>query len=338
MAKSFTKNSFSINALKYVDSNLKGFSRKKYGKGFSFFDDKNKKITNQKIIARINDLVIPPNWKKVWICPYDNGHIQATGLDDRKRKQYIYHHRWIEHQNTNKYIHLYEFGKGLPTLKKRINKDLNKKQIDVNFIAALAIKIILKTSIRPGNEVYKKSNGSYGLTTLQNKHVHLKNGTITFKFVGKKAVKQEKQIKDKALFNLIKKVKAIPGSRFLQFYDDNRKIRQISPAILNSYLQNIYPINTTNKTIRTWNACYLSLEFLLNNYQANQKRNKTSKELVEFVASNLGNTVAVAKKNYIAPRIIEEFENEKLDSWLMRNKNLKNRKSIIQTKLLEILK
>lgn len=338
MAKSFTKKSFSSNTLKYVDSNLQGFSRKKYGKGFSFFDHKNKKITNQKIIARINNLVIPPKWKKVWICPFNNGHIQATGLDDRKRKQYIYHHLWVELQNTNKYIHLYQFGKGLATLKKRINKDLKKKQIDINFIAALAIKIILKTSIRPGNEVYKKSNGSYGLTTLQNKHLILRNGIVTFKFVGKKGVKQDKQIKDKTLFNIIKKVKALPGNRFLQFYDDNRKIRQVNPAILNSYLQKIYHNNTTNKTIRTWNACYLSLEFLLNNYQNNQKRNKTSKHLVEFVASNLGNTVAVAKKNYIAPRIIEEFENEMLDSWLRRNKKTKNRKSIIQKKLLEILK
>lgn len=182
----------------YIDSNSEGYSRVKRGKGFVVLDSKGSRVTDPIVLERVGSLAIPPNWKRVWICRHEDGHIQATGIDARRRKQYIYHTLWTEARSRVKYDLLYEFGRGLSKLEKRLERDLRRECLDLRFISALAIGIIRHTSIRPGNTHYSRSNGSYGLTNLEKEHVVPKDSRIFFRFVGKKGVLQDRCCKKKA--------------------------------------------------------------------------------------------------------------------------------------------
>lgn len=237
-------------------------------------DSKGSRITDPVVLERVKSLAIPPNWKRVWICRQEYGHIQATGIDDRLRKQYIYHTLWTEARSRVKYDRLYEFGRGLSKLKMRLERDFRRENLDLRFISALAIGIIRDTSIRPGNAYYSRSNGSYGLTTLQKEHVVAQNGRIFFRFVGKKGILQDRCCKKIVLCHLIERVRSVSGRQFLQYLDDTGKKRPLRPAHLNDYLCEVYGGDVTCKTIRTWNACFMSLEYLLN---AGQEKLRTER-------------------------------------------------------------
>ncbi|OYD40742.1 DNA topoisomerase IB [Sphingobacterium cellulitidis] len=326
---------------KYVNCNSKGISRIQNGEVFEYYDQKNVRIVDPSVLSRIHSLVIPPNWNNVWICPNRNGHIQATGLDIRQRKQYIYHPRWTAFQDQDKFSRLYHFGKSLPVLKKQLEKDIKRDLCDQRYVCALAIMIIQHTSIRPGNTIYRNSNGSFGLTTLQNKHVKLQQGKVILRYRGKKGVKQEKAFSKKRLYDKIEKILQLSGKQFLQYLDEQNVKRAIKPCHLNSYLSEIYGGNVTSKTIRTWNACFLALGHLLETYPGNTKnRNKSCRELVSSVAHILGNTPSVARKNYICPVILKRFEEGSLDGWMRRYANIakKEKDTIVQKKLLMLLK
>ena len=340
MTKAFISDSSKIiNGIKYVDSNITGFSRLRKGKEFSYRDQHKKKITDAKVIQRIKSLVIPPNWKKVWICPYANGHIQVTGLDDKGRKQYIYHEDWISMRNNDKFSLLLEFGKSLSSLRNKINKDINRENLDLQRVSALALKIIDGTSMRPGNNAYQKQNGSYGLTTLEKKHLSLNNNLIHFKYKGKKGVAQQKVLNKKSIYYNLKLLNTIPGKSLFKYYDNKNKIHKLNSSQLNTYLQDYFNKDITCKTFRTWNACYISLEFLLKHgYVKKEKdREHLSKRLVEKVANDLGNTVSVARKNYIFPKIITEYIDGKLDNWIFNSRKHANKQRRIHKKLLKII-
>src|SRR5690606_19557036 len=282
-------------------------------------------------------LSIPPNWTDVWICSHKNGHIQATGLDNRQRKQYIYHPNWTSFRDKNKFGKLYLYRKGLATLKKQLARDMKGELLDQRFVCALAITIIQYTSIRPGNTIYRTSNGSFGLTTLQNKHVKIINGKLIFRYRGKRGIKQEKACDKKMICSHILRLLELPGMQLLQYLDHQNKKRPIHPTHLNNYLSEIYGGDVTSKTIRTWNACFRALGHLLDNYPGNIKvRKKSTKELVRSVADHLGNTPSIARKSYICPVILEKFEAGNLDSWIKRNAtaNKRDREAAIQKKLL----
>lgn len=328
--------------LKYVDSSNTGISRIKSGKGFSYYDPKKRKITDPKAVSRIKSLVIPPNWKEVWICPFSNGHIQATGKDAKGRKQYIYHENWVQLRNEDKFALLLPFGKGLPNLKKEINKDLKRQKLDLKKVSALALKVMELTSMRSGNKFYLKENGSYGLTTLKNKHLTFEKNEIIFKYVGKKGVKQDKHLKKKRLLPLLQELKAIPGSKLFQYYDDNQKVHSLEAFHLNAYLQQIFQEHITCKIFRTWNACFISMQYLLSQEPVESKKQKAkiANELIQQVAIELGNTTAVAKKNYILPQIISHYKAGKLDKWLSINSKSASTKSnqLINKKLLKLIR
>lgn len=329
------------NAFKYVNSNSKGFSRIHKGEVFEYHDKKKVRIVDPAILSRIHSLVIPPNWTDVWICPNKNGHIQATGLDIRQRKQYIYHPLWTAFQDQDKFSRLYLFGKSLPVLKKQLEKDIKREQCDQRYVCALAIMIIQHTSIRPGNTIYRNSNGSFGLTTLQNRHVKLHQGNVILRYRGKKGVMQEKTFKNKRLYDKVEKILQLSGNQFPQYLDEKNIKRAIKPCHLNSYLSEIYGGEVTSKTIRTWNACFLSLLHLLETFPDNTKnRNTSCRELVSYVAHALGNTPSVARKNYICPVILKKFAEGSLDGWMRGYANIANRDkdTIVQKKLLMLLK
>lgn len=328
-------------SFRYINNFSTGISRIKTGRKFEYYDQERSQIVDPSILSRIHSLSIPPNWTDVWICSHKNGHIQATGLDNRQRKQYIYHPNWTSFRDKNKFGKLYLYGKGLPTLKKQLARDMKGEFLDQRFVCALAITIIQYTSIRPGNTIYRTSNGSFGLTTLQNKHVKIINGKLIFSYRGKRGIKQEKACDKKMICSHILRLLELPGMQLLQYLDHQNKKRPIHPTHLNNYLSEIYGGDVTSKTIRTWNACFRALGHLLENYPGNIKvRKKSTNELVRSVADHLGNTPSIARKSYICPVILEKFEAGKLDSWMKRNAraNKRDREAAIQKKLLKLFK
>ncbi|HIY76250.1 MAG TPA: DNA topoisomerase IB [Candidatus Sphingobacterium stercorigallinarum] len=307
----------------YVDCTIKGYKRKPSSSGFLYFNTRDQPITNRAALKRIASLVIPPAWKDVWICANPKGHIQATGIDQKGRKQYRYHARWKQWRQSQKFELLRPFGQRLERLRQRVAKDLRKSEWDLDKICALAIEIIDQTSIRPGSPAYQLQNGSYGLTTLYKRHLQERAGNkVFFRFTGKKGIRQEKQIKGKKLIQLLKKVQDIPGQRLFQYVDDQGVKHRLDSGQLNAYLQRTMGLPVSCKTFRTWNASMAALNYFITHYPEETKtRAEQVKRSIDYVAAVLGNTPAVAKQHYVLPQLLDAFEKGDMDRWL---KNMQN--------------
>lgn len=238
--------------LRYAINLNTGYYRKRKADGFVIVDENKKTIRNKAVIERIKKLVIPPAWEMVWISPYENGHLQATGIDSKGRKQYRYHPEWNKIRNQSKFHRLQSFANALPQIRKQVNADLNKNGLPYEKVIALVVKLIEHTNIRIGNEAYKKLYGSFGLTTLQDKHVKFDKSKIYFDFVGKKGVKHKMSLQSQKLANLVKKCKDIPGQDLFQYYDDSGNRHAIGSADINNYLKNITGEDFTAKDFRSW--------------------------------------------------------------------------------------
>ncbi|MFD1772162.1 DNA topoisomerase IB [Sphingobacterium suaedae] len=305
--------------LRYVSCNDKGYSRITQGKDVVYIDQNGRSITNERILARIRSLVLPPAWTNVWICASPNGHLQATGLDTKGRKQYKYHPKWASLRSEKKFATLLDFGKQLPQLQKKIERDLRKKRWDRDKVCALALAIMDKTSFRSGNRSYEKENGSFGLTTLRNKHAKpVSAHKIFFKFVGKKGVLQQTYLAEKKLVNMLLKVREIPGQRLFQYYDGYGEVRQLESGDLNMYLKDAMCLDVTCKSFRTWNGCVLALAHLtMLPLAVNQvQRKKNTLAVIDRVAEALGNTRAVTRSHYIHPALLTAYEEGRLDRWI----------------------
>ncbi len=331
------------NGLKYIDCNTSGYKRKRKGQSFIYLGKDQKRITNEKVIERMDSLVIPPNWRDVWISPLVKGHIQATGLDEKGRKQYLYHPHWSQLQKSLNFHKLISFGKALPLVQKRIKRDLRQDGFSLAKISAIAIRIMDLTSIRVGNSSYTKANGSYGLTTLKKKHVILSNSSkIKFSYIGKKAVKQEKIIENKQLFKLLSDLKGIKGNNLLKYESEVGGIKSLTPTDLNLYLKEISESEVTCKTFRTWNACFDFLLFLSELEIPTTKKARTSNLQLayDFVALRLGNSKNISKKHYICPLLIEKYDQEQLDNVLNKSRKMNKRakEEYLRKVLIKVLK
>lgn len=307
--------------LRYISCTDTGYYRVLRGKKFVYLDQKNKPIQNNNVLDRIKALVLPPAWTKVWICSNPNGHLQATGLDARGRKQYKYHPAWVNLRSEKKFNNLFAFGKRLPLLKKQLLRDLRKRALLRDKVCALAVAVMDKTSFRAGNKSYEKANGSYGLTTLKNKHIkQISTNKLFFKFVGKKGVLQQTYLREKGLVKLLLKIKEIPGQRIFQYYDESGEVRVLESGDINSYLKEVMGIDVSCKNFRTWNGCILALETMLKLALPENKtmRKKNILALIDEVATTLGNTRAVTRSHYIHPRILLQYEEGQLDKWITR--------------------
>ena len=307
-------------SLSYCDCNEVGFTRRSTGRGFSYYDCK-KKITDAKTIDRINSIKIPPAWKNVWICSDSTGHIQATGCDVKGRKQYLYHPSWIKRRKIEKFNGMQQFGEKLPLLLKKVKSDLRKHSLNQEKICAFAVLLMSETFIRIGNKNYEKDYGSFGLTTLKNRHISLQSNTVFLKFVGKKGVKQQIKLTNGQLSNLIKKMKELPGQNLFQYYDDNQVIQQLNSGHINHYLKEILGVDISSKDFRTWGASSIALYEILRNPipQTLKEREAALGDIIEKVALKLGNTVAVAKKYYVHPKIQQNFLDGTLDTFIEKN-------------------
>jgi len=296
--------------LRYAVKCDSGYYRQKKNGDFIFVDHCKKVLRDKETLERIKKLVIPPAWESVWISPYENGHLQATGIDAKGRKQYRYHPQWNKIRNQSKFYRLRSFANALPYIRQKVDKDLNRSGLPYEKVMALVIKLIELTNIRIGNEAYKKLYGSFGLTTLQDKHVRFQDSKIYFNFIGKKGVSHKISIQSKKLANLVKKCKDIPGQDLFQYYDDEGKHHCIGSADINNYLKEITQQDFTAKDFRAWagtvNALTAFQQLTPPESQTDSKRKIV--QVLDEVASKLGNTRTVCKKYYVHPTVIAAFE------------------------------
>ncbi|GAA4334153.1 DNA topoisomerase IB [Flaviaesturariibacter amylovorans] len=303
--------------LVYVNDTMKGMRRVKKGKGFAYELD-GKAVTDARHLERIRKLAIPPAWTEVWICAKPNGHIQATGYDLRGRKQYRYHTHWQELRNETKFHRLYEFGKLLPSLRLQLEEDLARKELCEAKVLATVISLMERTYIRVGNADYEKQNGSYGLTTLKDKHVTIEGDKLRFSFTGKKGIDHDISLRSRRLARAVKACRDIPGKELFQYYCADGSRRSIDSGAVNQYIKDATGGDFTAKDFRTWAGtlnvlrAFKAMEAAAT--EADLKKNVLS--ALDDVSHKLGNTRAVCKKYYVHPGIIRLYEEQSLDRYL----------------------
>jgi DNA topoisomerase-1 len=313
--------SASVAGLRYIPDNKPGITRQKKGKSFTYLDTKGQEITDQKVIDRINKLIIPPAWENVWICSSPNGHIQATGRDTKGRKQYIYHPQWRNIRSLTKFGRMIAFGEKLPEMRAQIERDLQIRELNQRKVTAIVLNLLDQSLIRIGNRQYAQSNKSYGLTTLRDKHVDIAGDKVKFQFVGKKGVSHEIDIKDRRLARLIKKCKDIPGYDLFQYFDENGERQTLESGQVNEYIQEISGTDFTAKDFRTWGGTVLMVECLEKMLDENPEiaKEKYVKDAFKTVAKGLGNTPAVCSKYYVHPQVLEIFKKDELLDYLKKH-------------------
>jgi DNA topoisomerase-1 len=307
----------------YVSDSQPGILRYKKGRGYMYIYE-GKPMRKQDEIKRIRSLAIPPSWTGVWICPLPNGHIQATGLDMRKRKQYRYHPLWTVLRNETKFHRLYEFGKALPAIRCRLEKDLAQKELNASKVLATVVSLMERTYIRVGNEGYEKQYGSHGLTTLKDNHVAITGDKIRFSFKGKKGVSHNIALKSKRLARIVQTCKEIPGKELFQYYDEEGKAHPIDSGMINSYIKETAGTDFTSKDFRTW-AGSLNLLRALNAMGEAMTAAEAKKKVVaalDEVSLKLGNTRTVCKKYYVHPGLIELYEQHSLNKYMRELESL----------------
>lgn len=302
--------------LRYVVNSDKGYYRDKVNGDFVYTDENGKKVINKKVLERIKKLVIPPAWQNVWISPYENGHLQVTGSDIKGRKQYRYHNNWNKIRNQSKFYRLRRFANALPIIRKQVEQDLNRQGLPYEKVVALVVKLIEMTNIRIGNEAYKKLYGSFGLTTLRDKHVKFDKASVCFEFKGKKGVYHKINLQSRKLVNLVRKCKEIPGQDLFQYYDEG-KYHTIGSGDINNYLKEITKEDFTAKDFRVWagsvDALFAFQE--IGTFETPTECRRKIVEVLDLVASKLGNTRTVCKKYYVHPTVIATYENGAINNY-----------------------
>lgn len=303
----------SVVKLVYVKDSDPGIIRMKKGKGFSYILD-SRPLKDKKEIERIRKLAIPPAWRNVWICPLPNGHIQATGLDLRKRKQYRYHVLWQVVRNETKFHRLLEFGKVLPQLRLQVERDLQRKELCEEKVLATVISLMERTYIRVGSNEYEKMYGSYGLTTLKDKHVAISGDKMVFSFKGKKGIVHNISLRNKRLANAVKQCRDIPGKELFQYYDAEGRHKSIDSGMVNNYIRSATGMDFTAKDFRTWAGTVHALQafFSIGEALTEADCKKNIVAVLDAVSEKLGNTRTVCKKYYVHPGLIQLYQEKKL--------------------------
>lgn len=325
--------------LRYFPDTKAGFTRAQKGKKTEFLNAKGDKISEDKVLDRLQKLVIPPAWTDVWICPSANGHIQVTGRDDKGRKQYIYHQQWNQARSLTKFGKMIAFGKALPKIREQVEKDLRLKKLEKRKVLAVVIELLDNSFIRIGNRYYAKSNKSYGLTTLRDRHVTIEGDNLRLEFVGKKGVKQEINLKDKRLAKLVKQCQDIPGYDLFQYYDEDGNRQPIESGDVNDYLRSLCQEEFTAKDFRTWGGSVLMVECLEHVLDQHPEigKEKSMKEATKLVAQELGNTPTVCSKYYIHPEVVNLFKEDKLLDYLRKHDAKKSKETPHLTRTEEFL-
>jgi DNA topoisomerase I len=307
--------------LRYVSDEQPGLSRQQKGEEFEYFDTKGEAIRDEQRLLRIKRLAIPPAWSDVWICPSPNGHIQAIGRDGRKRKQYRYHNRWREIRDENKYDRLVNFGRALPKIRRRLEKDLALSGLPRAKVLATIVQLLERSFIRVGNEEYARENKSFGLTTMEDRHVDVKGSKLRFRFRGKSGREHEVDVTDRRLAKIVSKVQDLPGQSLFQYLDDEGNVRDITSQDVNEYLREITGEDFTAKDFRTWAGTVLAAIALsaAGAFETKKQAKANIKKAIEAVAKMLGNTPTICRQCYIHPFVLEAYLNGNSVNGFKRN-------------------
>jgi DNA topoisomerase I len=301
----------------YVDEHTPGIARKRRGRGFIYLDDSGNLLKDPQRIKKIQSLVIPPAWTQVWICKTPNGHIQATGRDARGRKQYIYHPRWQQLRNRKKFDRLLLFGRLLPMVRQRVDRDLALHGIPKQRAIAFVVRLLDITLLRVGNPEYARVNRSYGLTTLREDHIDICGSRMRFSFPGKGQKPQTADVQDRRLARLARKFQELPGQELVRYVDTDRKPATVESADVNAYLTEITGENFTAKDFRTWGATVHTTGDLLQIGASGSQKTalKNVSQAIKKTARRLGNTQTVCRRYYVHPAVIDSYLCGELFKW-----------------------
>jgi DNA topoisomerase I len=295
--------------LRYVTNETPGFRRKRSGTTFRYFDQNDKALKDKDELARIKALAIPPAWTDVWISPYANSHLQATGRDARGRKQYRYHKRWRQVRDQTKYDRMVLVGQKLPQLRKKVAEDLARQGLPREKIIATVVKLLETTFIRVGNEEYARQNRSYGLTTLRNNHVKVRGDKIYFRFRGKSGVGHELELENPRLARIVKHCQDLPGQQLFAYMDESGEVRTVESSDVNDYLREATGEEFTAKDFRTWAGTVLAARAFAaaEGFTSKTQAKHNVAEAIDKVAKKLGNTRSVCQKCYVHPAIVSAY-------------------------------
>ena len=288
--------------LRHSSDSEPGITRKRIKSAWGYFDADGKRITDRAEIDRLNALALPPAYTNAWFCADPNGHLQATGIDARGRKQYRYHPAFRERRDAAKFDGLLEFGKALPRLRRKVEQDVNRRTLGRETVLAAIVRLLDTEYIRIGNEEYAKDNKSFGATTLRTRHLRRKGSKMMMRFAGKHGIVNEVNISDSNLKRIVKRCQELPGQMLFQYVGDDGEPRPITSDDVNNYIKEASGGEFTAKHFRTWGASVIAFDQLLK--KADDAR-ITVKTVVEPVAEALGNTVAMSRKSYVHPALLE---------------------------------
>jgi DNA topoisomerase-1 len=296
--------------LRHSSDGEPGITRKRQGRYWAYFDSEGNRITDRDEIDRLNAVGLPPAYENAWFCADPNGHLQATGVDARGRKQYRYHADFRAKRESVKYEGLLEFGKALPRLRRRVEQDLRKRELSREAVLAAVVRLLDTEHIRIGNEQYARANKSYGATTLRTRHLRRTGHGLMMRFAGKHGIVHEVKISDTNLKRICKRCQELPGQMLFQYVNGDGEPKPVSSGDVNEYIKTATGGDFTAKHFRTWSASVIALEQMLK--KAEDAR-ITVKTVVEPVAEALGNTPAISRKSYVHPKLLDAVKESPRD-------------------------
>ena len=295
--------------LRYTTDTRPGITRRRSGTGFTYRDADGTTIRDREVVARIRALAIPPAWTDVWICPWTNGHLQASGRDARGRKQYRYHADWHRRRGTDKFDRMLAFAEALPRIRHRCDADLETRGLSREKVLAAVVRLLELTLIRVGNDEYARLNRSFGLTTLRDRHARIEGTSVRFRFRGKSGRDHEVGLRDRRLASVVRRCQELPGQELFQFVDDAGEVRNIASDDVNDYIREASGGDFTAKDFRTWAGTVLAYRALraLQPGTGERAAKKNVVEAIRQTADQLGNTPAVARGSYVHPAVLEAY-------------------------------
>jgi len=295
--------------LRHSNDSEPGYTRQKKGRAWAYYDEHGERLTDRDEIDRLNALALPPAYVDAWFCKDCNGHIQATGKDARGRKQYRYHADYRSRQDASKYDGCAEFGEALPKIRRRVESDLKRRKLDRDTVLAAVVRLLDTEHMRIGNEQYARANKSFGLSTLRSRHLSRKRGKMKMRYTGKHGVVHEATITDANLKRIVGKCQDLPGQMLFQYINGDGNPHPITSADVNAYIREASGGDFTAKHFRTWGASVIAFDQLL----SSGDDRISVKTMIEPVAEALGNTVAISRKSYVHPRLIEAVRDDPVD-------------------------
>ena len=296
--------------LRHSSDSEPGYTRKRHGRYWQYFDEKGERVTDRDEIERLNALALPPAYVDAWFCKDANGHVQATGKDARGRKQYRYHPDYRARRDASKYDGVREFGEALPRLRRRVEQDLKKRKLTRDTVLAAVVRLLDTEHVRIGNEQYAKANKSFGLTTLRSRHLRRIGGKMRMRFTGKHGIVHEVLLSDANIRRVVGKCQDLPGQHLFQYVNGDGEPKAVTSADVNDYIREATGNDFTAKHFRTWGASVIFFEQLLHKEEEDRLSLKT---VLEPVAEALGNTPAISRKSYVHPRLIDAIQEDKDD-------------------------